>query len=272
MPLVEFPRRPFGKTGLSVAPLGLAGSYGIDADATERAFHELSINYFFVTPRMKGLCDGLRRLIKAGHRDKLVLATGPFLPTGSALRSVWAELARDLGTDTIDVLQVFWVRWRWYLTGGTIATLRRFKQEGKIRAFGISTHERRRAPEFAKEFDLDMLMLRYNSAHRGAEKDVFGVLPAERPAVVAYTATRWGKLLQPLGDHKPLTAAECYRFQLSHPSVDVALTGPKTWDELRANAEGAALGPLPAERMAEVRAFGDAVHASATRRFGFGRN
>ncbi|MBI5487136.1 MAG: aldo/keto reductase [Deltaproteobacteria bacterium] len=271
MMLVELPRRPFGRTGLSVAPLGLAGSYGIDADATERAFHELSINYFFVTPRMKGLFEGVRRLIKAGHRDEIVLATGPFFPTGRALRGQWDDVARGLGTDRIDVLQVFWVRWRWYLTGGTIETLRRFKEEGKIRAFGISTHERRMAPDFASEFGLDMLMLRYNAAHRGAEQDVFARLPAERPAVVAYTATRWGRLLRPVGDKPALTASECYRFQLSHPAVDVVLTGPKTWDELRANAEGAALGPLPAERLAEVRAFGDAVHASATSRFGFGR-
>jgi aryl-alcohol dehydrogenase-like predicted oxidoreductase len=269
---IELPRRPFGRTGLSISPLGLAGSYGIDADATERAFHELSINYFFITPRMKGLCEGVRRLIAAGHRDELVLATGPFLPTGSALRSSWERLARDLGTDRIDVLQVFWVRWRWYLTGGTSATLRRLKEEGKIRWFGISTHERRKAPGFAREFGLDMLMLRYNAAHRGAEQDVFERLPAERPAIVAYTATRWGGLLRPAGGLPPLSAPECYRFQLSHPAVDVALTGPKSWDELRANAEGVAQGPLPAERLAEVRRFGDAVHASATRRLGFGRN
>ena len=269
---LELPRRPFGRTGLSVAPLGLSGSYGIDADSVERAFHELSINYFFVTPRMQGMCEGLRRLIKAGHRDKLVLATGVNLPTGSAVRSKWADLTKQLGTDRIDVFQVFWVRWRWYLEGRTGTELRKLREEGKVKAIGISTHERKMAVPFAREFDLDMLMIRYNAAHRGAEKEVFAGLPEKRPAVVTYTATRWGRLLKPAGSLGPMTAPECYRFALSQPVVDVVLTGPKSWDELRTNAEGVVLGPLAPERLAEVRTFGDAVHAAATSRFGFGRN
>ncbi|HEY2365707.1 MAG TPA: hypothetical protein VGH87_04940, partial [Polyangiaceae bacterium] len=56
--------RPFGP--FSVAPLGVAGSYGIDADGVERAFHELGVNYFFVTSKDDGVKEGVRRLIKAG--------------------------------------------------------------------------------------------------------------------------------------------------------------------------------------------------------------
>jgi hypothetical protein len=115
-------------------------------------------------------------------------------------------------------------------------------------------------------------MIRYNAAHRGAERDVFAQLPAERPAIVAYTATRWGRLLKPAGGLGPMTAEECYRFQLAHPAVDVALTGAKTWNELKANAEGVARGPLPPERLDQVRRFGDAVHESLSKRFSFGRN
>jgi hypothetical protein len=70
------PSRPLGNTGLVAAPLGLAGSFGIDADGVERAFHELGVNYFFVTLRMTKTLEGLRRLIRAGHRDRLVLALG----------------------------------------------------------------------------------------------------------------------------------------------------------------------------------------------------
>jgi len=40
---------PLGKTALRVHPVGLAGNYGIDSKSIERAFHELGINYFFVT-------------------------------------------------------------------------------------------------------------------------------------------------------------------------------------------------------------------------------
>jgi predicted aldo/keto reductase-like oxidoreductase len=268
--LVNLPRRPFGRTGLQVSPLGLSGTFGIDADATERAFHDLSINYFFVTHRMKGLCGGLRRIIAAGHRDKIVLATGVNWPSGRAVRSEFEELTGILGTDRIDVFQLFWVRWPWALSR-TIDALREFRSAGKVRAIGVSTHERLRAPGYATDFGLDMLMIRYNAAHRGAERDVFAHLPAERPAIVTYTATRWGRLLKPADGLGPMTADECYRFQLMHPSVDVSLTGAKTWDELKANAEGVARGPLTPERLEQVRRFGDAVHAGLSHRFGFGR-
>jgi predicted aldo/keto reductase-like oxidoreductase len=267
---LELPRRPFGRTGLTVASLGLSGSFGIDADTTERAFHELSINHFFVTPRMPKLVEGLRRLIKAGHRDELVLQSGAWLPTGGGVESGWESAAKALGTDRIDVFQVFWVRWHWYLTGRTVPALRRLHEQGKIRAACISTHQRTLGLQLAGEFDLDVLMLRYNAAHRGAEREVFDRLPEPRPGIVAYTATRWGRLLKPQDGLGPLTAPECYRFQLSHPKVDVALCGAKTWDELVTDARGVLAGPLDERRMGEARAFGDAVHRSVTGRFGFG--
>jgi len=205
MPLVEFPRRPFGKTGLSVAPLGLAGSYGIDAEATERAFHELSINYFFVTPRMKGLCEGLRRLIRAGHRDKLVLATGPFLPTGSALRAVWEEVARAwarLRRRPADVL----VRWRWYLTGNTIATLRRFKVEGKIgvRDLDARTGQGSRLRAGVRPGHADApLQRRAPRRGEGGLRGAAGRASGDR----RLHGDALGQAAAAVGDHKPLTAA-----------------------------------------------------------------
>jgi hypothetical protein len=47
--------RLLGRTGLSVAPLALAGRPDVAPDGVVRAFHQLGVNYFFVTPRMKGL-------------------------------------------------------------------------------------------------------------------------------------------------------------------------------------------------------------------------
>jgi predicted aldo/keto reductase-like oxidoreductase len=66
-----------------------------------------------------------------------------------------------------------------------------------------------------------------------------------------------------------MSAAECYRFALSHPAVDVVLCGAASFDEIREDAEGARLGPLPDERLEEVRAFGDAVRATATGKIGW---
>jgi predicted aldo/keto reductase-like oxidoreductase len=264
--------RPFGKTNLAAAPLGLAGNYGIDADGVERAFHELGVNYFFVTLGMTKAIEGLRRLIAAGHRDKLVLALGASVPTGWGVERAWEKCAKALGVDSIDIFQLFWVQAHWYVTGKTWPAMRKLKEDGRAKTLGISCHDRPMARALVDELELDMLMIRYNAAHRGAEKEIFATLeaaPAARPAIVSYTATRWGKLLKPARDLTPMSGPECYRFAVSNPHVDVVLCGARSFEELKENAEGVLQGPLLAPRLEEVKRFGDAVRSAATGRLGF---
>jgi len=136
--------------------------------------------------------------------------------------------------------------------------------------------------------------VRYNAAHVGAEKDLFPFLPAggvdgspeaprpadaqatalppatdpgappsESPGIVAFTVLRWGDLLNPKKmppGEAPLTAAECYRFALSNPHVHVAITGPKTDEEMRHTLGVLEAGPLDADEMVRVRAIGDHVY------------
>ncbi|MFO0755217.1 MAG: aldo/keto reductase [Byssovorax sp.] len=268
-PRDPLPRRPFGSTGLRVSPLGLAGSHGIDALSVERAFHELGINTFFVTARMKGLIEGIRRLVRAGHRDELVIVAGANLPVGFTVGREHAAMAKALGVDRIDVFLLFWVQARFYVTGKTWPSLVRLKEEHKVSALGISCHDRPMARALAEELSLDALMIRYNAAHRGAEREIFASLPGRRPGVIAYTATRWGRLLAPVGELGPMSAPECYRFTLSHPAVDLALCSAASFEELESDAEGVRQGPLPDERLEQVRAFGDAVRATATGKIGW---
>jgi aryl-alcohol dehydrogenase-like predicted oxidoreductase len=263
--------RPLGATGLRAAPLGLAGSYGIDADGTERALHELGVDYFFATStRSGGLTEGVRRLVRAGHRERMVIAAGASIPFGWSVRRELASIRRALGVDVIDVFHLFWVQAHWYVTGKTWPAMRRLKEEGKARALAVSIHDRRLARRLVDELALDVLMIRYNAAHRGAEGEIFATLPPARPGLVAYTATRWGKLLEPCKGLGPMSAPECYRFALGHPAVDVVLTGARTWDELHANAAGVLAGPLAPERLEEVILLGDAVRATVRGRIGFG--
>lgn len=268
---MKLERRPLGPGPNSplVAPLGLAGSYGLDADGVERAYHEWGINYFFVTMKMKPMIEGIKRLIAAGHRDDLVICSGASIPTGSGVKSAFEKAAKTLGTDRIDVFQVFWVQYHWYVTGKTWPAMRELKESGKVGKLGVSIHDRVMARKLVDELGLDLLMIRYNAAHRGAEKEIFATLPEQRPAIVAYTATRWGKLLQPVKGLGPMSAEECYRFPISNPNVDLVLCGPKTYDELAIDAAGVAKGPLPESRLGEVKTFGDAVRSTATGTLGF---
>ncbi|HEY1959205.1 MAG TPA: aldo/keto reductase [Polyangiaceae bacterium] len=262
--------KSFGHAGLRAAPLGLSGTYGLDGKGVERAFHELGVNYFFFTGKDDGMRAGLRALIAAGHRDEIVIAGGANVPTGFGVRGAFEKDCKALGTDRLDVFHVFWVQYHWYVTGQTWPAMQKLKEEGRVKMLGVSIHDRPLARKLVDELGLDLLMIRYNAAHRGAEKEIFADLPAPRPAIVAYTATRWGKLLQPSGDRGPMTPEECYRFPLSNPNVDVVLCGPRSYEELEQDARGVALGPLPESRLTEIRAFGDLVRATASSRIAWG--
>jgi predicted aldo/keto reductase-like oxidoreductase len=221
---------------------------------------------------MTGLAEGVRRLVRAGHRDEIVIASGANVPTGGSVRREFEKQAKALGVDHIDVFHLFWVQAHWYVTGKTWPAMQKLVSDGKARALAVSCHDRKMARALVDELDLDVLMIRYNAAHRGAEQEIFATLPKDRsarPGIVAYTATRWGKLLEKRGELGPMTAPECYRFQQSHDAVDVGLTGPASYAELEENVRGVLLGPLEATRLEEVRRFGDAVRGTPTGRVGF---
>jgi aryl-alcohol dehydrogenase-like predicted oxidoreductase len=107
-----------------------------------------------------------------------------------------------------------------------------------------------------------MLMIRYNAAHPGAEREIFPHLEKRKPSIVAYTATRWRKLLKaPKGwTGKVPTPGDCYRFCLSSPHVDVVLCGPENLRQLDENMAALEKGPLSAEEDQWMREFGKAVH------------
>jgi aryl-alcohol dehydrogenase-like predicted oxidoreductase len=269
------PRRRLGQTELDVTPLALAawsvraagpGGLRLTADDVEQAYHEHGINTFLFHFLMRPMVEGLRRLIRAGHRDDLVLISEAGIPTGGFVRRAWERHARAVGTEVIDVFLLGWVRARWYVTGRTWPAMERLRATGAVRAIGFSSHDRPLAAALARDLHPDVLMLRYNAAHRGAETEVFATLPEPRPGIIAYTATRWGMLLQPLPEQglpAGMTAGECYRFALSHPRVDLALCAARSADELRADVAAVREGPLDATRAEEVRHFGDAVHVAA---------
>ena len=172
------------------------------------------------------------------------------------------RILKRLDTDYLDVFQIFWEGTTSRLSPAVLEAMLKLKDEGKVRHLGISIHDRERAGQLAEDSALDLLMIRYNAAHPGAERDIFPHLARRQPAVVAYTATRWGKLLRrPRGWEGPVpTAADCYRFCLSNPHVDVTLCGPKSLLQLDENLAGLQRGPMDADELRWIRDFGKVVH------------
>lgn len=262
MPDSDFLHRTIPHLGKRAHRLGLAFNYGLDARGLSYAL-DVGVNYFFWTPFRTGsvtptLIEALRV-----NRAKYIIATGPTLGFfAGGVRGGCERLLRKLKVEYIDIFHLFWLGTASAWTEGTIAELTRLRDEGKIRSIGISIHDRERAGKLVGEAPLDLVMLRYNAAHPGAERDVFPHLGVRKPAVVAYTATAWKKLLKkPRGWTEAMpTAGDCYRFCLTSPHVDVTLCGPKDLAELEANLASLAKGPLSADEEAWMRRFGQAVH------------
>jgi aryl-alcohol dehydrogenase-like predicted oxidoreductase len=189
----------------------------------------------------------------------------------SELRSALAAL----GTDYIDVLTIYYVEradeWEEITApGGALRYLRDATRDGAVRRIGITSHQRTLAAQMARRGLLDTIMIRYNAAHRGAERDVFPVTqPLDLP-VIAYTALRWGALLRPTpedpaGFSVPRAPA-WYRFVLQHPAVTVTIAAPQTRAELDEDLRVlAADGPLTDEEYSALAEHGERVrrHAGA---------
>jgi aryl-alcohol dehydrogenase-like predicted oxidoreductase len=247
-----------------VSPLGIGGGYGIGPDALELAF-ERGINYFFWAPWLPtyhNMKRGLRRLIP-GHRDELVIATCSYFWSvpGSLERSLNRYLKR-LKTDYIDIFQLGMVRSLKHQKA--LETLVSLKEKGLVRYVGISVHDRRLAAKAAKDWPIDILMIRYNAAHRGAEEEIFPHIQGEGPGIVAFNTTRHAALIKrPRGwpEDRPVpSAAQCYRFVLSHPQLHLCLAGPRTKKQMDDVISAAESDPLNEEDMAFMREFGDFVH------------
>lgn len=252
--------------GKRVHRMGLSSGYGLDEGGV-RAALDLGVNYFwYARSCMPAMTAPLKERVKT-DRESLFIASGPTLGyTAGQVRRGCETALKKLGTDHLDLLQVFWVGKTSRLSDSVLGELNRLKEEGKCRGIGVSIHDRDKAGKLAAERTLDVLMLRYNAAHPGAEDDVFPHVGqgADKVGVVTYTSTRWGTLLKASGEGvtRPATAAECYRFALSHPAVDVVLTAPGSTAEMQENFKAMQGGPLDQQEVPFMRDLGKVVRAS----------
>lgn len=251
-----------GRTGLKVGRLGMGSSYGAPAAAYEEAF-ERGCNYFYWGAlRRGGMAQAIRNLCGRGKRQELVIVIQSYARVPALVEAFGNRALRSLGLESADVLLLGWHNQR--PAGRILERALALKEQGKFRFLGLSSHNRKLFPALAAEGLFDIFHVRYNAVHRGAETEVFpacqALAPAARPGLVAFTATRWGQLLKqkhmPSGETVP-TAADCYRFVLSNPAVDLCLTGPRNLAQMREALRALDLGPLTAQDLARLRRVGD---------------
>ena len=224
-----------------VQPLGLAGNPNMEEGCVATAY-DAGINYFFFYNQSYPVMISELKPLLRDNREAIVVATGSESRDPKTLRTYLDQVRRQLEIDAVDVFYAEYVApgddmGTLLAAGGVFDELHRWKADGLIRHVGATTHNRPMAVELIQSGRIDVLMHRYNMAHRGAEEQVLpAALNAEIP-VVAFTCTRWGSLLTGHQDwNGPVpSAANCYQYVLHHPAVHIALTAPTTVAELKDN-------------------------------------
>jgi len=256
-----FQRVTLGRTGLSVSPIGIASSYGTNEAMVEEAV-DRGVNYlYWGALRTKKMGRGIRNVVRR-KRDDLVIVAHTTTRRPRTLSKVVQKSLGQLGVDHIDVLLLGWHNKR--PDARLIDHVSKLKHDGLIRFSALSGHDRHLFPELEKDKLVDIFHVRYNAAHRGAEREILDHLPEqEGPGVVSFTNTRWGSLLKPANmppGESPPSAADCYRFVLAHPKVHVAVCGPNSMEQLKEDLGALELGPMSEEELDRMRRIGDHVY------------
>jgi len=254
-----------GRTALKVGRLGIASGYGAPAAAIEEGF-ERGCNYMtwgtFVRGYSQHMRQAIRNIIAKGQRERMVLAMFSYAHLSFLTEHFLLKGLKSAGLDYADILILGSFRRR--PSRRVIDGALKLKEKGLVRFLGLSSHNRKLFPLLFKDGVIDVFHIRYNAVHRGAETESFPFLTGDvRPGVVNFTATAWGKILNPRkippGESTP-TAAECYRFVLSNPAVDVCMTGVRTVDQMRQNLTVLEQGPMTEEELIRMRRIGDHIY------------
>jgi predicted aldo/keto reductase-like oxidoreductase len=257
-----------------VCRLGLA-TRGNGALTEDDILHALGRGINFLN--WPGGEDGLSHVVAdlGTNRSEVVVCVQFEARNATDAASELRTILSALHTDYVDVLTLYYVEemreWQEIVgAGGALSYCQAAQRDGVVRRIGLTTHQRPLAATVARSGLLDLLMLRYNAAHRGAEREVFPVTDELGLPIIAYTALRWGALLRPTPDDPPEfvvpKAPAWYRFALQSPSVAVVLAAPHNRAELEDDLSVLdAAGPLPpaeyqqlAEHGLRVRKYGGA--------------
>lgn len=247
---------------MKVGRMGISAAYGTPANAIEEAF-EHGVNYFYWGALRRGMmAEGIRRIAKK-NREKVVVVLQNYWPIASLIPKSVERGLKELQLDYVDILLFSTFRKR--PKQRTIEVALKLKEKGLVRHLGLACHHRPRFPEVEEEKIFDVFHVRYNAVHRGAEKDVFPLLPNERgPGIVVFTATSHTRLLRrsyvPKNERTP-KATDCYRFVLSHPSVHVCISGAQNLEQTRQALRVLELGPMTEEELDWMRRVGDHVYS-----------
>jgi aryl-alcohol dehydrogenase-like predicted oxidoreductase len=307
--------RKLGRTGIRVSEIGyggwaIGGGWGPQDDAEARraiaAAIDLGVTFFDTA---LGYGDGhSERLIGsavAGKRDAVVIAskippkTGrwpvlPHEPVADTFPASWVvecteRSLRNLGTDYLDVQQLHAWTPPYVQQQDWCEALTRLKQQGKVRAFGVSANdwdpygpvsaaesglvdtvqviynvfEQRPAERLLPAalahdvgiivrvpFEEGLLTGRFHPGYRFADDDWRGEWLTEERLVEAWPRVQ--ALTAFLNEDHPTLPALALKFVLAHPAVSTTIPGMRRPAHVAANVAASDAEPLTPETLAAL--------------------
>ncbi|MBI2248193.1 MAG: aldo/keto reductase [Armatimonadetes bacterium] len=260
------PRRPLGKTGMSVTIVGLGGegvlrTWGREREAgrvIERAL-DLGITYYDTAPAYSGSQDYYGAVL-GERREGIFLASKTHDRSRDGSLRLLDESLKRLRTDHLDLWQLHDLRDAEDLQHifapktGALAALQQAQADGRVRFLGITGHtDPAVLVEALRRFAFDTVLVALNAADKARLSFIEEVLPVaqrQQMGVIGMKVVARGALLRPVG---PLTAPEAIQYVLSLPGVSTAILGCRTPQEVDDNVRIAtAFQPLSAEQLAAL--------------------
>lgn len=225
-----------------------------DPDTVAAAF-AAGINFFLISadmhwPRYEATRTGLEHLLARVPRDRIVVATASYVTQPEFCELPYKEVLDAIpALGTIDILVAGGAYPHELASRLPVYQRHREKQLAGARAIGVSFHDRRAAVSAINDATIDVAFVRYNTAHPGAQRDVFPHLSAERTTrVFGFTSTYGHREAPPLADDIWIPElTDHYRFALSRPELDGLLCSPTEPAHIAALVAAMERGPLSLE-------------------------
>jgi len=193
-----------GRTGIRVSRLCMgcwqaAGWATSDDERFVRTIqHGLDLGLNFLDTAVgygRGHSEELVGKAVAGRRDKVVIATKFSHPSSrpDGVRKACEEACRRMGTDYIDLFQQHWPP-KDIPLADTIGALEKLKEEGKIRAIGVSNWMEPEWSEIDDPSRVDCLQPNHSLLWRSIEHSVLALCRKHNIAVITYSSICQGIL------------------------------------------------------------------------------
>lgn len=309
--------RKLGTNGPEVSEIGfgawaIGGGWGQQAeDDSLAALHEAldgGVNFIDTAQAYgNGRSEKIIGRVLAERSERIHVAT-KIAPTGSGswppspycdhenrypddyLAKALDERLSNLGVDCIDVLQLHtWTR-AWNRDPRPFETLRKFREQGKVRLIGLSTpeHDQNAVIELMREGWVDTVQVIYNIFEQEPAAELLPTAQEHGVGVIVRVALEEGALAGKFtadktfedgdfrryyfaGDRLERTVQRVERirkdveptdytmvqaalkFPLMHPAVSTVIAGMRNPDQARANAAVSDLPPLSDELVEKLR-------------------